>query len=69
MQTRILACSAGGLVGVALTSLINGSLGLPPTIALIGCALTGIGVGYFASVLFDVFAASPTDGGNQPRPN
>jgi len=61
MQTRILACSAGGLIGVALTSLINRSLGLPPTMVLVGCALVGVGVGYFVSVLVDVFAANPGD--------
>jgi hypothetical protein len=61
VQTRLFACIAGGLLGVVLTSPINGSLGLSPTIALIGCSAMGVGVGYVASILFDVFTASPGD--------
>jgi xanthosine utilization system XapX-like protein len=59
MQTRLLACGAGGFSGVALTSVINASLGLPPTLALVGCALAGVGIGYAVSTLIHVFTASP----------
>jgi xanthosine utilization system XapX-like protein len=58
MQTRLLACGAGGLLGAALASTINDSLGMPPALALAGCALAGIAVGYFISIMFDVFTAS-----------
>lgn len=61
MQIRLLACIAGGLVGVAVASTINDSLGLSPTIALIVCAAVGVALGYVVSQLIDVFA--PTHGG------
>lgn len=61
MQTRLLACIAGGFLGVVVTSPINASLGLSPTIALIGCSSAGVAVGYVASMLVDVFAMSPED--------
>jgi hypothetical protein len=61
VQTRLLACLAGGFVGVVVTSPINASLGLSPTIALIGCSSIGVAVGYITSMLFDVFTASPGD--------
>jgi hypothetical protein len=61
VQTRLLACLAGGFVGVVVTSPINAGLGLSPTIALIGCSSIGVAVGYITSMLFDVFTASPGD--------
>ena len=61
MQTRLLACLAGGFLGIVVTSPINASLALSPTIALIGCSLIGVAVGYVTSLLFDVFTASPVD--------
>ena len=61
MQTRLLACLAGGFLGVAVTSPINASLGLSPTMALIGFSSIGVAVGYVASMLFDVFAVNPED--------
>jgi hypothetical protein len=61
VQTRLLASLGGGLLGVVVTSPINDSLGLSPPVALIGCTLIGAAVGYVASILFDVFAASPGD--------
>ena len=59
VQTRLLACLAGGFLGVAVASTINASLGLSQTVAVIGCASVGIAIGYVASLLFDVFAATP----------
>jgi hypothetical protein len=61
LQTRLFACLAGGFLGVAVTSPISSGLDLSPSVALIGCSLSGMAVGYVASVLFDVFAASPQD--------
>jgi hypothetical protein len=61
VQTRLLACIAGGFLGVVVTSPINASLGLSPTIALIGCSSIGVAVGCVATILFDVFAMSPGD--------
>lgn len=55
MQTRLLACVAGGLVGAALASPINSLLALPPAAALIVCSLGGVAVGYVVSILIDVF--------------
>ncbi len=61
MRTRLLACLAGGLLGAIVGSPISGSLGLSPTAALIGCSAVGAGIGFFASILFHVFASSPDD--------
>lgn len=58
MQTRLLACLAGGLLGVALASTINEALGLSPTLAVIACASAGVAIGYVVSILFDVFAGA-----------
>jgi hypothetical protein len=55
MQTRLFACLAGGLLGVVLTSPINATLGLSPAIAFVSCSIAGIGIGYVASILVDVF--------------
>ena len=61
MQIRLLACIVGGLLGVVVTNPINGSLGLSPTVALIGCSALGVAFGYVVSILLDVFAAKPGD--------
>ena len=67
MQTRLFACLAGGLLGVVVASPINNSLGVNPTLAFIGCASVGVAVGYVASILFDVFTASPEDESAESR--
>lgn len=64
MQTRLLACLAGGFLGLAVTFPVNSSLGLSPTVALLACSSIGIALGYVASVLIDVFTTSPEDKGN-----
>jgi hypothetical protein len=61
VQTRLIACLAGGLLGFVVTSPINSSLGLSPSIAFLACSSIGVVLGYVASILFDVFAASPSD--------
>lgn len=55
MRKRLGGCIAGGVLGLCLTSLINGSLGLPPAIALGACSAAGIGFGYVVTTLADVF--------------
>jgi hypothetical protein len=56
VQTRLLACAAGGLLGASLTSLINSALlGLTPTLGFIACTLAGAAIGYSASLFLDVF--------------
>lgn len=72
MQTRLLACLAGGFFGVVVASPISGSLGVSATLGLIGCSLAGIAVGYVVSTLFDVFTAHAPDtagssASNSPR--
>ena len=66
MQTRLLACAAGGLLGVVATSAISSilgltSLGMSPTLSIIVCSSIGVAIGYVVSLLFDVFATSPGD--------
>jgi hypothetical protein len=58
MQTRLFASLAGGFLGVAVASTVKTSLDLSPAIALIGCSVAGIALGYVVSMLFDVFAMS-----------
>jgi xanthosine utilization system XapX-like protein len=61
MQTRLLACLAGGLLGIVVALLINQSLGLNPIVAAVGCALLGMGLGYVVSIFFDIFTAGAGD--------
>ncbi len=65
MQTRLLACLAGGFLGVVVALLINESLGLNPIVAVAGCAMLGVGLGYVVSIFFDIFATSGTDESTQ----
>jgi hypothetical protein len=63
VQTRILACAAGGLLGVVATSSITsilglGSLGMSPTLTIIVCSSIGVAIGYVVSILYDVFAST-----------
>ena len=60
MQTRLLSCLSGGFLGLALTSTINETLGLPPTLAFVGCTLAGVAIGYVVSVLIHVFTGNGT---------
>lgn len=61
MQIRLFASLAGGLLGAAVASTVNASLELSPTLALVGCSLTGVILGYVVSMLFDVFAMPSED--------
>jgi hypothetical protein len=67
VQTRLLACLAGGLLGVALTSTINESLGLSPTLAFVACSSAGVAIGYVVSILYDVFTGAGHNQVNSPK--
>ncbi len=55
MRTRLLACLAGGFLGVVVGP-VSGGFGLDPTVALIVFSAAGIAIGYVVSILIDVFA-------------
>lgn len=61
MQTRLLACLAGGLLGAAVAYPINGSLNMNPTVVLIVCSGIGLALGCVGSILVDVFAMNSAD--------
>ena len=58
MQIRLLACLAGGLLGVVVASPISQNFNVSLTLALIGCSLLGLALGYVVSIFFDVFTAN-----------
>jgi hypothetical protein len=58
LQTRILSCLAGGLLGVTFASTLNVRMGLTPTLAVFACSLAGVALGYLVSILYDVFAGT-----------
>ena len=62
MQTRLLACTSGGLFGFVIASPLSRELSLDPMFALLACSSVGVAVGYVVSVLCDVFATT----GKQP---
>jgi hypothetical protein len=55
MRRRLAGCIAGGVLGLCLTTLVNGSLGLPPALGLAASLTAGIGFGYVVTTLADVF--------------
>jgi hypothetical protein len=55
MRRRLGGSIAGGVLGLCLTSVVNGSLGLPPAIAFAACSAAGIAFGYVVTTLADVF--------------
>jgi len=59
VQIRLLACIAGGLLGVVVASPINASLGFSPAVAIAVCAALGVAAGYVVSIMVDVFTAKP----------
>ena len=60
MLRRLLSALVGGIIGIAGAWQFQDSLGASPALAYVACALGGIGVGYVASMLFDVFAGTPS---------
>ena len=62
MQTRILACLAGGFLGVVAASPMSNAFELSPLLAFTAGPIIGIFVGYVASMLIDVFTASSHHG-------
>ena len=61
MRTRLLACLAGGCLGVTVAVPIGNTFGVSPTVALIACSMLGLGLGYVVSMFFDIFAVSAED--------
>jgi len=61
VQIRLFACIAGALIGVVVASPVSRSFDVSPTVSLVGCLIAGIGIGYAASILFDVFSAPSGD--------
>ena len=61
MRMRLMASVAGGLVGILASFPIQAGLDLSPTLALVGCALAGVALGYVVSMLFHVFTTSSDD--------
>ena len=54
MQTRLIACVVGALGGVSLTPVVGG-FGLSSPLNFMACSFTGLVLGCFVSLLFDVF--------------
>jgi hypothetical protein len=61
VQTRLLACLAGGLLGAILTSTVSAGLGVSPLLGFIGCTVAGIALGCLVSILLDVFSGANED--------
>jgi ABC-type Fe3+-siderophore transport system permease subunit len=57
MQTRLLACISGGLFGVVAAYTVNERMTMSPIVTFTGCILAGIALGYFVSIMIDVFTA------------
>jgi hypothetical protein len=61
MRKRFLVSIVGGIVGLALSVPLTDTLGVSQTLALVGCSVAGIVVGYVASILWEVFAGAHHD--------
>jgi len=63
VQTRLLACISGGLLGVVLAAPLSRELSLAPNLAVIASSLAGVAAGCVVSILYDVFVgtAKPPD--------
>ena len=59
MRNRLVCCISGGLLGFALSGTISGALGLSGSLGTAFSAAVGLGLGYAASTLIDVFTAKP----------
>jgi hypothetical protein len=60
MVKRLLSSMVGGLIGVVIAWHFQDALGTSPALAYGSCTVGGLGIGYVASMLFDVFAGSPS---------
>ncbi|HSR08385.1 MAG TPA: hypothetical protein VLM42_14625 [Bryobacteraceae bacterium] len=60
MLRRLLSALLGGIVGIVLAWGFQDSLSLSITWACVSFTLAGMGLGYVASMLFDVFAGTPS---------
>ena len=73
MQRRLIASALGGLIGLGLAYRFQDDFGISQSLAYGACAVAGMAIGWVASTLFDVFAASPevtppTTQSKSPRP-
>ena len=59
MRNRLVCCISGGLLGFALSGPVTSALGLDGTAGTLFSAVAGLGLGYVASTLIDVFTAKP----------
>lgn len=60
MLKRFLSAMVGGMIGGALAWRFQDALGLSETLTYVSFTLGGIGIGYVANMLFDVFAGTPS---------
>ena len=61
MQTRLIFCLAGGVLGLLVPLTVGGNMGLSPLFAMLGFTAIGVVVGYVVSVFIDVFVARTGD--------
>jgi hypothetical protein len=57
LRKRVLASVAFAILGLMAAVPISDSFGFPLPLAFVGCGLAGTGIGYFISVLLDVFVS------------
>jgi len=61
MRKRLLTCLIFGATGLAAALPIGDRLGLNTIVALIGCSVAGIFLGYLVSIFLDIFLPSNTN--------
>jgi hypothetical protein len=59
MRNRLICCISGGLLGFALSGVVNDTLGLTAPVGTVFSAIAGLAIGYVVSTLIDVFTAKP----------
>ena len=59
MRNRLICCISGGLLGFALSGMVNEALGLTAGVGTAFSSIAGLAIGYVVSTLIDVFTAKP----------
>jgi len=59
MRNRLVCCISGGLLGFALSGVVNDALGLTAPVGTVFSVIAGLAIGYVVSTLIDVFTAKP----------
>jgi len=59
MRNRLMFCISGGLLGIALSGSLIEALDVTTTMGTVFSGVAGLGLGYVASTLIDVFTAKP----------